>query len=221
MATAQISNIGFLATASKALRDLMVGLAERRRLAVGDVLFSQGDLGDTLFAVSHGRLEVSVLSSEGTKLTLAIMREGDLLGEIALFAPGPRTATVTALESSEVWGVKNSDVLRALRSNPDLQMDMIELAGLRMRSMGRQYAEQVFMDVPTRLARRILHLVGPTDSTLHMSQTELASFVGATRETVSKTLALWKKDKVIALGRGSLSILDRSTLSKIAETTFL
>lgn len=220
MGRAEFSNTGFLASASGALRKLMTDLAKPHVLETGEVLFSQGDLGDTLYAVTSGRLEISVLSPDGAKLTLAILGKGDLLGEIALFAPGARTATVTALETSKVWGVKNPDVLKALRVDTDLQMDMIELAGMRMRSMGQQYAEQVFMDVPTRLARRILHLVGPTDTSLKMSQTDLASFVGATRETVSKTLAIWKKDGIISLGRGTIVILDHARMKEISEGTF-
>lgn len=213
------SNSGFIAAASDALRTLMIDLAKPKTLVAGDVLFSQGDVGETLFGVASGKLEISLLSPEGTKLILAIMHEGDILGEIALFAPGPRTATVTALAPSVVWGVKNTDVLAALRSNPDLQMDMIELAGQRMRWMGQQYSEQIFVDVPTRLARRILYLLGPHDTELRMSQHDLASFVGVTRETVSKTLSIWKKTGVIALGRGSIMILDRAELNKLSENT--
>lgn len=211
------SRNGFVASASEALRALLIKLAKPRTLTVGQVLFSQGDAGETLFAVGNGKLEISLLSPEGTKLILAIMHEGDILGEIALFAPGPRTATVTALLPTTVWGIKNTDVLAALRFNPDLQLDMIELAGQRLRWMGQQYSEQIFVGVPTRLARRILHLIGPYDTELRMSQHDLASFVGVTRETVSKTLSVWKKTKVISLGRGSIKIINRAVLTEIAE----
>ncbi len=219
MTSPDFSNSGFIAAASDALRALMVDLAKPRILTEGEVLFYQGDVGETLFAVGSGKLEISLLSPEGTKLILAIMHEGDILGEIALFAPGPRTATVTALLPSVVWGVKNADVLTALRLNADLQMDMIELAGQRMRWMDQQYSEQIFLDVPTRMARRILYLLGPYDTELRMSQHDLASFVAVTRETVSKTLSIWKKTGVIALGRGSITVIDRAGLKELSENT--
>lgn len=213
----QLFTTGFMASASDGLRRLMGSLAVPSRLKAGDVLFHQGDLGDALYALGSGSLEVSVLSHEGVKLTLHRMGPGDLVGEIALFAPGPRTATVSAIEPCEVWGVRNADVRAALRSDPDLQMDMIELAGQRMRWMGAQLTEQVFMDVATRLARRILFLAPEQGAVLKMSQSDLAAIVGTSRESVSKTLAGWKKQGVIDLGRGSLMVLDRDALSEFAE----
>lgn len=211
------STTGFLASASQALQTLMGEVAKPHTLTAGTELFAQGDTGDTLYAVSMGALEVSVQSAEGTKLTLQIMQPGDILGEISLFSPGPRTATVTALELTEVWGIRHADMLAALRSNPDLQMDMISLAGLRMRWMGEQLSERVFMDLPTRLARRILHLIPPDAQSLKMSQNDLADFVGASRESVSKTLSLWRKDGIISLGRGSLTLIDRNTLAELSQ----
>lgn len=213
----QLFKTGFLASASDALRRLMGGLAVPSQLNTGDVLFHQGDRGDTLYALGTGSLEVSVLSYEGVKLTLHRIGPGDLVGEIALFAPGPRTATVSALEPCKVWGVRNADVLAALRSDPDLQMDMIELAGQRMRWMGAQLTEHVFMDVPTRLARRILYLAPMSGEILKMSQSDLAAIVGTSRESVSKTLAGWKKHAIIDLGRGSLTVLNRDALSRLAQ----
>ena len=158
-----------------------------------------------------------MLSHEGVKVTVHRMGAGDLVGEIALFVPGPRTATVSAIEPCEVWGVRNAYVLAALRSDPDLQMDMIELAGQRMRWMGAQLTEQMFMDVPVHLARRILFLTPEHGTVLNMSQSDLAAIVGTSRESVSKSLAGWKKYGSIDLRRGSLRVLDRDALSEIAE----
>lgn len=211
---------GFLADASDELIGLLESLAVETQLGEGEVLFEQGDDGDTLFAITGGSLEFSVLSREGRKLSLDVMRPGDLFGEIALFDPGPRTATVTALESSKVLGVKNSDVLRAINSAPELSIDMIQLAGQRLRWMSTQLNEQVFLPMPARLARKILYLtLDPSESlsTLTLSQAELAEFVGATREAVSKTLSTWKKANVIQSTRGGLHVLDRDALQVMAD----
>ncbi len=212
---------GFLHDASDALQELMVTLAKEKSLAKGEVLFEQEAPGETLYAIASGALEFSVLSAEGRKLSLDVMREGAIFGEIALFDPGPRTATVTAIEASVVWGVDNADVLNALRSQPDLGVDMIRLAGRRMRWMGQQLRDQVFLPLPMRLAQKILYLAdnaGEQPSTIKLSQSELAEFVGTSRESVSKTLAIWKRDGVIDLGRGSLHILNEQNLRKIAES---
>lgn len=217
MLTTPLSDIGFLSSASPGLRNMVAELAVKTRLTSGQVLFEQGDQGDALYAVISGELEVSVTSSSGKKLGLDIMGPGELFGEIALFAPGPRTATITATTQTEVWGLRNADVLKALSAMPELYIDMIELAGMRLRWMSAQYHEQVFMDVTTRLARRLLHLSGDGKRPVRMSHADLATFIGATRETISKTLSGWKRDGLIELGRSTVAVVDLDGLKKVAE----
>lgn len=220
MDTVTLPKTGFLAHASKDLSELMASVATEVSLDEGEVLFEQGDIGDTLYAIVSGSLEFSVLSREGRKLSLDVMRPGALFGEIALFDPGTRTATVTALEPTRLRGVKNADMLRAIRKAPDLGIDMIQLAGERMRWMSSQLNEQVFLPMPARLARKILYLTvdGSRQLTiLPLSQSELAEFVGATREAVSKTLSLWKRAGVIEASRGGVRVLDRDALQVMAD----
>ena len=218
---------GFLSTASAALIDILEGLSTEIRMTRGQVLFEAGDPGDALFAVTEGALEISVYSEDGRKLTLDIMRAGSILGEITLFDPGPRTATATALEPTVLRRVRHCDVLSEITKTPELAIDLIHLAGKRMRYMNRQLNEQVFLPVPLRLARKILYLTQNAGSDeirevrLKLSQSELAEFVGATREAVSKTLSSWKKDGVIEATRGGLQVLDRPALELIAEPEFI
>lgn len=217
MASEPLHSLGFMADTSPGLARLMESVATKVSLEPQDVLFEQGDAGDALYAIVSGALEVSVLSRDGRKLALDIFRTGALFGEIALFDPGPRTATVTAIEPCVLQKIKNAELLREIRSDPDLAGDLIRLAGERMRWMGDQLSEQVFLPMPTRLARRILHLTDTEHSTLTLSQSVLADHVGATREAVSKTMASWKKAGVISSLRGGMKVLDRSELRAIAD----
>ncbi len=220
MENSALPKSGFLAHASEDLLRLLNSVAKEVQLKEGEVLFEQGDAGDALYAIVSGTLEVSILSSEGRKLSLDVMRPGALFGEIALFDPGTRTATVTALEPACVRGVKNADVLAAIKKAPGLGIDMIQLAGERMRWMSSQLNEQVFLSMPARLARKILYLT--IDGSEHLalltlSQAELAEFVGATREAVSKTLSQWKRAGVIDVSRGGVRVLDRNALQVMAD----
>lgn len=218
MARSQFPPTGFLSGASDELKALLTEQATELTLDTGAVLVEQDDDGDALFAVLSGCFEISVLSTSGRKLSLDRMNPGAIFGEIALFDPGPRTATVTALEPARVLRVRNADMLRALRQQPELAADMIRLAGQRMRWMGRQLHEQVFLPMPTRLARKLLYLAAPGGAApLTLSQAELAEYVGATREAVSKTLSAWKKSEVIDTARGGLTILDRDALIALAQ----
>lgn len=220
MTNIALPDTGFLSGASNELKRVLGNGASEIQLAPGQILFEQGDAGDALFVVGSGALEISVLSMNGRKLSLDLMGAGAIFGEIALFDPGPRTATVTALKPSRVLRLRNADVLRALRDHPELSADMLRLAGKRMRWMGKQLNEQVFLPLSTRLARKLLYLA-PEDrgrnTPLSLSQAELAEYVGATREAVSKTLSTWKKAGVIDASRGELTILDRQSLEALAE----
>jgi CRP/FNR family cyclic AMP-dependent transcriptional regulator len=209
---------GFLSNASAALTDMLHALARERSLAKGEVLFEQGDTGDTLYAIVSGALEVSVLSEDGRKLALDMLTDGALFGEIALFDPGPRTATVTALKPTRILGIRNRDVIAAIRKHPDLAADLMQLAGKRMRWMDTQISEQAFLPLPVRLARKVLHLLGEGRSDrLPMSQASLADFVGVSREAVSKTLAEWKRAAIVEVSRGGIRVADRVALEDLAQ----
>ncbi|WP_170324517.1 Crp/Fnr family transcriptional regulator [Ruegeria arenilitoris] len=215
---------GFLSEASDRLKAMLSAQATEISLERGEVLFEQGDEGDALFAILEGTLEVSFLAMSGRKLSLTLMRPGEIFGEIALFDSGPRTATIAAAEQSRVLRVRQGDVMEQIRQHPDLAVDLIRLAGLRMRWMGSQLNEQVFLPMPIRLARKLLHLSGLQDdpsTRITLSQSELAEFVGATREAVSKTISTWKRDNVVEASRGGLMIQDFEALRELAESDLI
>ena len=122
-----------LSKASPTLAGLLDKFATKVSLRAGEVLFQEGQSSDAVFTLTAGRLEVSVLSADGRKLVLDIVRPGALVGEIALFDPGTRTATLTAIEPSKLLRLKNTDILAEIRISHELAIDMIGFAGRRMR----------------------------------------------------------------------------------------
>jgi CRP-like cAMP-binding protein len=218
MDNTQLPKLSFLSGASERLRLMLESQATDVHLEAGDVLFQLGDEGDALYAIVSGALEISTLSAAGRKLSLDLMRAGAIFGEIALFDPGERTATATAVEPSHLRRLRNKDVLVQLAQHPELAGDMLRLAGQRMRWMTAQLNEQVFLPMPARLARKLLYLTrADVRGQLSLSQSELAEFVGATREAVSKTLSNWRKAGLIEISRGGLTILDRGGLTVLAD----
>lgn len=206
--------------ASDALRRMMADASVETELAAGEVLMEHGDHGETFYAVVSGTLEVSVISEDGRKLSLDVMHKGALFGEIALFDPGPRTATVTALETSRVRGISNAAMRAAIQVSPGLAIEMLQLAGRRMRWMGSQLSEQVFLPLPARLATKLMHLTAHSTEAqplLQHSQADLAGFVGSSREAVSKILASWKRAGLVELTRGGLRILEPTALEELAK----
>jgi CRP-like cAMP-binding protein len=205
---------------SHELRKLLVDAAQIVELPAGDTLFEENDQGDALYVMLEGRLELSVLCQDGRRLGLDMVSRGSVFGEIALFDPGPRTATATALEDSRLLRLRHNDLMHAIEDNPKLSLELLHLMGQRMRYMNMQLHEYVFMPLHQRLARKVLQFApfeaeGP--ARLRLSQSDLAELVGASREAVSKLLSGWKKQGVLDTGRGSITLLDRAALRKIAE----
>lgn len=200
--------------------DKLLSLAKDIRTFEGnEVLFEENDPGDSLYIILEGRVEISLLWEDGRRLGLDVMRPGFLFGEIALFNPGPRTATARTLEPCKLALLSHDDLMMEIKKRPDLAVEILLIMGQRMRWMNQQLHEYVFMPLPSRLARKLLYLLpegGTAGEKLQLSQTELADFAGATREAVSKTLSGWKKQGILATSRGSMEVLDRSSLRAIA-----
>ena len=181
------------------------------------MLFSQGEAADAFFILDSGEIEISVLSAGGRKLSLEVMTPGEVFGEIGLFA-GHRTATATALGPARLRRVRRADLLRALRAEPDLALQLIDLLCDRLRAISAKLEERAFLPLPMRLASRILHLDGKVSSpegVIPVSQADLADFAGATREAVAKTLAGWRARGWVALTRGAVRVLDRAALEEL------
>lgn len=215
---------GVLAEASPELFDALCDLALPRDLDEGEVLFSQGEAGDALYALESGELEVSVLSAEGRKLSLDVFHPGTVFGEIALFDQGVRTATITARAPSTLMQVQRSDLLGLIRANPGMAVSLFELLGRRLRAISGQLHQHVFLSLQMRLARKVLHLTGGGEHpsvVLMMSQGELADFVGASREAVSKALTAWTREGYIEATRKQIRILDRAALHEMAGFDFI
>jgi CRP/FNR family cyclic AMP-dependent transcriptional regulator len=110
-------------------------------------------------------------------------------------------------------------VIEALRHRPELAFDFIDLLCARLRALSRKHEERSFLPVPERLASRLLYLdgkLGGPDGEVAVSQADLADFVGATREAVAKTLAVWRARDWVGLSRGAIRILDRAELEAVA-----
>lgn len=188
-------------------------------LASGEMLFGQGDEGDAFYIVETGEIEISVHAPDGRKLALDVMSPGEVFGEIALFG-GDRTATATAIAKSLIRRVRRADVMAAIRDDPRLALDFIELLCVRLRSVSIRLEERAFLPLSDRLAKCLLRLaekVGEEDGTVTVSQADLADFVGATREAVAKSLATWRSAGWISLSRGSVRIVNRAALTAIGD----
>ena len=155
-----------------------------------DTLFNEGDEADDLYVVLTGLVAIAKRSPDGRESLVALMEPGDLFGEMPLFDDEPRSASVRALERSEVARVPFDAVRAELEARPGLLWGVVAMFAARLRAAGDALADAMLLDVVGRTAKRLLELSGDADEfVLPLTQEELAGLVGASRERVNKSIS--------------------------------
>ncbi|MEK9722520.1 MAG: cyclic nucleotide-binding domain-containing protein [Rhodospirillaceae bacterium] len=108
-----------------------------RHFAPGEVIFSEGERGRIAYFIESGRVEVSV-SRDGEKVVLAQIGMGDIFGEMSMIDDAPRSATVTAVEETEVIVIEPSQVLPRLSSQNPMMNLLIHIVLTRFRDAQNQ-----------------------------------------------------------------------------------
>ena len=163
----------------------------------GDVLFREGDDGDTLYVIGEGKVKLGRSSADGRENLVAILGPGEMFGELSLFDPRSRTMTATAVAETQLMGLRNDSLTGLLAGRPEVSKALLAALAQRLRRTNEHLADLVFTDVPGRVAKALLDLAErfgrPVEDGVMVShdltQEELAQLVGASRETVNKALA--------------------------------
>ena len=195
------------------------------RLRRGEVLFHEGDAGDRLYIVTDGKIKLGRTSADGRENLLAILGPGQMFGELSLFDPGPRSATVTAVTDCTMRSLGHDELGRWLNGRPEVARGLLAQLAARLRRANDVVADLVFSDVPGRVAKALLDLsqrFGRTaDDGVHvhhdLTQEELAQLVGASRETVNKALADFASRGWLRLEARSVVIMDLDRLKRRAR----
>ncbi|ACQ78870.1 transcriptional regulator, Crp/Fnr family [Beutenbergia cavernae DSM 12333] len=204
-----------------ALRAAMDEVTVRR----GEVLFREGEPGDRLFVIASGKVKLGHTAPDGRENLLAILGPGEIVGELSLYDPGARTATATALAPSNLLELDNPDLVALLEDHPSLARQLLRSLAQRLRRTNNALADLVFSDVPGRVAKALLdlsHRFGrPVPGGIRvphdLTQEELAQLVGASRETVNKSLAEFSARGWIQLDGRAVVLLDVPRLERRAR----
>jgi CRP-like cAMP-binding protein len=150
---------------------------------------------------------------------------GDVIGEVALMDSEPRSASVVALEPSELLTLHRRDLLPFLERHPKVAIHMASVMAQRVRALSQHTEEAQFMALPARMAKKLLRLSevygkesseGGVDIDIRLSQQDLADLVGTTRESVNKQLRAWEADGLVRLKRSRIGVLDEDALEEIS-----
>jgi CRP-like cAMP-binding protein len=196
----------------------------RRRFRRNEVIFHQGDPGDALHVVTSGSVKVVLPSAEGEEAIIATLRPGDFFGELSLLDSAPRSATVVALEPAETMALPRTVFHELLDADPGLRDALLAGLAHELRSLTRHVEELHFLDLAGRLAMRLSRLARDSDPVSKevrlnwpYTQSDLASMIGGTRQSVNKLLSGLVEDGLVLIERETLIIPDVDALVRSAE----
>ena len=197
----------------------------RRRYPGGQALFHMGDEGGSLHVIERGRVKVTIPASSGEELILAILGVGDLLGELSLFDGKPRSATVQTLEETDTLCLHREDLLALMRNRFDVVEKILKVLARRIRDTDMHLAEAHFLDITSRLAKKIVDLgdafgareEGKVRIGVKITQKDLASMIGATRESINKQFKALRDQGLVRISGGTIEILNRERLVQKAR----
>jgi len=198
--------------------DRILADAHCLQLSRNQVLFNQGDPADALYGVRAGRVAIILQSPDGRESVLTLMEPGDLFGDMPLFDGQARSAQARALETSDLLYVPYPAIRAVLEARPTLLWSVVATLSRRLRSTDAALADSVFLDVTGRTAKRLLELAGDADAfVLPITQEELASLVGASRERVNKAISMFIRLGWLDQIDRQYRIADRVQLSRRAR----
>ncbi|MEP7016835.1 MAG: Crp/Fnr family transcriptional regulator, partial [Actinomycetota bacterium] len=175
-------------------KQAIVALARRRKFARGEVVFHEGDPGDTLHLIVSGHVAARVTTPLGEVATLRIMGPGQYFGELAVISPAPRSATIAALAATETLALHSDQISRIRRQNPEVERVLLQAVVGEVRRLSAALLDAMYVPVGTRLARQLSGLASlyPADShgrvVIPLTQDDLAGLCGTTRPTINQLL---------------------------------
>lgn len=200
-----------------------------RRAARGERLFDEGQRAEVFYCIVSGSVRVFKATPEGKEHTVHQLGPGETFAEVVAFAGAGYPAHAEALADTELLAVPRAGLRGLIADNPDLAMNMMALMSRRMMGLLHKVEQLSLREVPARLATHLLLLSEQTEGqptgqggeaeavTLDMPKGRLASYLGATPETLSRSLARLAEAGLIEAEGGRVRILDRQALSAVAQ----
>jgi CRP/FNR family cyclic AMP-dependent transcriptional regulator len=183
-------------------------------------IFFQNDPDDAVYIVWRGVISIRLENPDGRELVINEMGVGDVFGELALLTGETRSASAQALVDSEVLMIPKSIFRSVLDQEPLLASHLLEITARRLQNSSKRVEALAFYDAQQRLARQLLYLNQQAGDKgyLTITQDELATHVGLSRQTVSSILGNWRRSGWVLTGRGHIVLLNLEELNLLAQS---
>jgi CRP-like cAMP-binding protein len=210
---------GFLGALGRADREALLALGIRRRYRSGATIVHEHDDSGSVLIILEGQVAASTLGQGGKDVLLGVAGPGDLVGELAALRGALRSATLTARTDVEALTVPAGAFRQFLRTAPEAAVAVLDVVMARLEAADAQRRDMASLDVVARVAARLLELSdrfghGPEVEVTHE---ELAAWAGASREAVTKALAVLRGLGCLQTHRGRITVTDAAALRRRAS----
>jgi CRP-like cAMP-binding protein len=197
----------------------------RRRYRRNEVVFHEGDPGDSLHVLVEGRVKISRESAEGEEAIVVILSPGDTFGQIVLLDGAPRSATATAIEPTETLTIARSTFVALVDGSEAFRWHLLGGVAQVVRRLTDQLAEAHFLDLSGRLALQLTRLAEETaagrtrdiELGATLTQSDLAAMVGGTRQRVNRIVSDFTDEGLLRHEAGRIVVCDLDRLRSRAE----
>jgi CRP/FNR family cyclic AMP-dependent transcriptional regulator len=188
---------------------------------INQIVFSQGDLADSVFYIHDGRVKISVLSYRGKEAVVAILRADQFCGEGCLAGQPRRIATATAMSECEIMRLDKGAIVRVLHNEPTFSEMFVVHVLARTIRLEADLVDQLSNSSEKRLARALLLLANfgkegrPEPILTNVSQATLAEMIGTTRPRVTHFMNKFRQLGFIEYNRTGTLKVHSSLLSVV------
>ncbi|MBI2864433.1 MAG: Crp/Fnr family transcriptional regulator [Chloroflexi bacterium] len=187
-----------------------------------EIIFHKGDEGRAMYIIRSGRVRIFMTTEEEQEISVAILGPGDFFGELAILDDKPRSASAIAMEHCEVLSLSRDDFLASLREHVEIATAIMAVLSARLRQADEQIENLIFLDIFGRVAKKLLdlsetHGVQTGDGiliNLRLTQRDLASLVGTTRESVNRVMGLYQDKGLVSIRDRLITVHDPTALRK-------
>lgn len=170
--------------------------------AANTPLMTAEQLGEAVYFIVSGTVKVHVEQADGRAVLISILGPGEVVGEMSVFEPPNRSASVITLEASKLFWTDRATFQRWLRTIPSLAFNLAGILSARLRHANGQIQTLAALDTEGRVARQLLNFAerygqpGANEAVyipIRLTQGDIAALVGATREHTNKILVSYKE----------------------------
>jgi CRP-like cAMP-binding protein len=210
----------FLEQLAPGEREALLAMGRSQIFPARAIMLYEGQVGDKVIVLLSGRVKISYTTGDGREVVLRFGEPGDVLGELAVIDGRPRLSTVTALEPAEALVIPAEGFLSFVERNATAAFALLKMLSRRFRDSDQKRVQFGASDTVGRIAARLLELTeahgAPAgrgiEITLPVTQEELGSWCGCSRESVAKGLRTLRELGLIETHRRRLVVLDAEGL---------